>query len=307
MKGTPRKSYENCPLWQVVQGSERLGDSTKRVYLNAIGEWLQFAGEPSTGWSLAQAQAWYKHLCTRVQIKSANCKLAALKYASKRWAALAQRPDLDFANALETRRDNDVKLIRSLTFEEAALLLEACNGTRPSDIRDFAAITIGLRTGMRRMSLVGMLLEKFDRTPEGVQVEVPIKGNRQHKVPLDDVAMAALQPWLNYLKSCGVTAGAVFRGVQGMRGVADEGLSVEGLWKTLKRRARNAGIQDFSPHVLRHTFVTWCRAAGVPDYQIAAVTGHKGGAGLERILGVYTDKSVGRSAIAALPRDLWER
>lgn len=300
LSGSPR---HDCPLWQAVYDSERLGDSTKRVYLNAVNEWLTFAGDRPSAWTLAHTQEWYKALCKRITVRSANCRIAALKYASKRWAALQQRPDLDFAAAVEIRRDEGGKIVRSLSFDEAGELLAACSGTRPADLRDFAAVTLGLRTGMRRMSIVAMRFEKLETT----QVEVPIKGGRLHKVPLDDTAVDALGPWLRFLKKSGISSGPIFRSVTAQGEIGTEALSVEGLWKTLRRRARRAQIDDFSPHVLRHTFVTWCREAGVPDYQIAAVTGHKGGAGLERILGVYTDKGVGRAALEAIPADLWGR
>lgn len=290
----------------VIEQSEKLSDSSKRVYRNAVGEWLDFAGETPSGWNLSQAQTWYKTLCARIAVKSANSRIAALKYASQRWAALSQRPDLDFAGALETRRDSSVKAIRSLSRDEAARLLDACAGRKPVDMRDYAAVTLGLRTGMRRMSLVGSRLDKMEPTPEGVMIEVPIKGGVQHKVPLDETTLYGISPWVQYLKSSKITTGPIFRACD-QATIPDEGLGLEGLWKTLKRRAKKAEIPNFTPHVMRHTFVTWCREAGVPDYQIAAVTGHKGSAGLERILGVYTDKNVGWHAVAAIPVDLWNR
>lgn len=290
----------------VIEQSEKLSESSKRVYRNAVGEWLDFTGENPSGWSLSQAQTWYKTLCARVAVKSANSRVAALKYASQRWAALSQRPDLDFAAALETKRDHSIKSIRSLSYDEAERLLDACSGRRPVDLRDYAAVTLGLRTGMRRMSLVGSRLDKMEPSPQGVLIEVPIKGGVKHKVPLDETTIYGISPWLQYLKANSIASGPMFRACD-QTPIPAEGLGLEGLWKTLKRRAKKAEIPNFTPHVMRHTFVTWCREAGVPDYQIAAVTGHKGGASLERILGVYTDKNVGWNAVAAIPTRLWER
>ena len=59
-----------------------------------------------------------------------------------------------------------------------------------------------------------------------------------------------------------------------------DSLSSDGLYKALKKRAEHLGIEGFHPHAMRHAFVTYARAAGVPDWRINAVTGHKGAEGM---------------------------
>ena len=53
----------------------------------------------------------------------------------------------------------------------------------------------------------------------------------------------------------------------------------------VKRRAKQAGIKrHVHPHILRHSFISWCVAAGVPTYRIKAMTGQKSDA----IIDLYT-------------------
>jgi integrase len=66
------------------------------------------------------------------------------------------------------------------------------------------------------------------------------------------------------------------------------GLSEDGVYRALRGRGDAAGV-TFHPHLLRHTFVTWCRAGGVDELLVAAVTGHKPRAAI-RMLDTYTDK-----------------
>ena len=80
-------------------------------------------------------------------------------------------------------------------------------------------------------------------------------------------------------------------------------LTPDGLYKALQKRAAAAGIVDFHPHILRHTFVTWMRAAKVPTEHVAAVTSHASGdegraSVMERIY--FHKESVAGAAVASV-------
>ncbi len=251
---------------------------TKSRYLGNIREFLRFAGAMPVAWTPDAARRWKEHLRRQVELtpQTINVKLNSLRYASHRYSKLNHNnPAYDFAAILELLPPGPKKRKHALSFEDAAKLIEACRGPRPIDVRDFAMSTVGFRTGMRRFSMCGIRFEDL----VGRKLTITLKGRRRHTLPaLDDVEMAALAPWLGWLRARGVKTGFIFRAlarqrVDGSIPVAAK-LSPHGLYKALIKRAENADVR-FTPHVFRHTFVTWMQDLGLPGYLIQAYTGHK--------------------------------
>ena len=56
---------------------------------------------------------------------------------------------------------------------------------------------------------------------------------------------------------------------------ASRGLAYNGLYRTLAKRARVAGIRNFSPHQLRHTAASRWLAAGGSEGGLMAIAGWK--------------------------------
>lgn len=285
-------------LERIVSSSPRLAPRTKTRYLAAARDWMTFAGADPWRWTPDAAQVYYARLLARIKPQSANTTMHALRYMSRRLAELNHGPD--FAKHVELAPPTaiDVKDQRALTAAEADRLLRACgDGAAPIDLRDYAMIYLGLRTGMRRFSMAGIHFEDFgvDRRTDTRYVEIAIKGRRRHRVPLAPATVAAMQPWLTWLRAHGVTSGPLFRSLAKQRVAATkesyvsaQALSGDGLYKALMARAKLAGIADvFHPHTFRHTMVSWCQRAGLSNAQIAAITGHLPGS---RVLdSTYTD------------------
>lgn len=177
----------------------------------------------------------------------------------------------------------------TLTPEEATKLIGTCDDKTPIDLRDRALIIVGLETGMLCMSLAGMRLEEIKECAAGYPiVRVPIKGKngiarKPYLVPLSDTAVAALAPWLAWLRSKKIVDGPVFRALS--RRVARGGklmyepgstkpMSRITIYQAITRRAKRARLRSISPALFRSTFITWRMAEGLPPYKIAAITGH---------------------------------
>ena len=301
-------------LEDVIIESPKLSEKSKPRYLKTVREFMDHAGWQPSNWTGMAAQSFYNKLLRRMKPQSANATFTRLRYASRRVAQLHNNPQLDFASAVETAKGDDPEEKRALTYAEAGRLLDACRGPRPIDVRDFAIVTLGLKTGMRRFSMTGIHLSDFgrDRKLGHQTVEITLKGGKRFRVPLASAAIEALRPWKGWLTKAGVKGGPLFRSVSrpDMRGDVTIGtaLSDEGLYKALKKRAEKAGI-EFYPHLFRHTFVTWCKEAGMSDYDIAAVTGHVTGSGgnTSTVSRTYTDYAMaGVSGADAIANELWE-
>lgn len=275
-------------LHAIVEESPRLSPRTKTRYARDLDRWIEYAGTDPAGWTRAKAQSFYNDLLTTGGLKpqSANRIMASIAHASS-WRATREGDDgLHFAIYQSAPRAPRADR-RSLTPQEAQALLGACAGTSAIDLRDRAIIVVGLETGMRRMSLAGMTIEGIQaQAQHGYPVAlVPLKGSREglYPVPLSDAAMAALQPWLDWLRARKIKQGPVFRSFTrriGAKGRIEHtpgasGLSAHAIYKLVVSRATAAGLAHLHPHAFRHTFITWRIEQGLQPYQIAVVTGHK--------------------------------
>lgn len=293
-------------LLQIVNGARSLQPNTRRSYANVIRQWLAFAGTNPDGWTVAACQAFYDQLVNSTSIETANVMLTGgLSYALARAAALHPRAGVaDVTRAVDrykANQDPDAEGKRhALTAPQARKLLTACDGVSIIDLRDRAIVTLGLYTGMRRMSLVGVDLTRVRDHGPYVVLKVPIKGGAFYNVPLDARAWAATAPYRAALQRHRPEAGPMFPSFQkprptvddpiGQRAVGAHAMTEDGLYRALNRRAEAAGLQAFSPHIFRHTFATWCRGEPfrVPDHLIEVVTGHKGQRGM--VDRFYTDR-----------------
>lgn len=282
MSATPKSI-----LHAIVDESPRLSSKTKANYARDLDRWIEYAGGDPRGWTRAKAQAFYNDLLAGgLKPQSANRIMAGIAHASS-WRATREGDEgLHFAVYQAAPRAPRADR-RSLTPQEAQALLATCAGSSALDLRDRAMIVVGLETGMRRMSLAGMTIEGIQiQAQHGYPVAlVPLKGSHEglHPVPLSDAAMAALQPWLDWLRAHKIKQGPVFRSFKrriGSKGrieytPSSQGLSPHAIYKLIVGRAVAAGLPHLHPHAFRHTFITWRIEAGLQPYQIAVITGHK--------------------------------
>lgn len=281
-------------LHEIIKRSRGLAPLTKRHYLGDIDQWIEFAGENPIGWTRARAQEFYDYLLDvrKLRPQSANRVIASLQFASKWYAHFQNRPEADFAYVQRAKAHKfDEK--RALRQDEATKLLLSIKHAeaQPADLRDFAIIVTLLETGMRKMSLVSMSIERTLIDAERLAatrtayplawVRVKGAGNEDVSVPLSDTAIAALTPWRVWLAMRGITKGPLFRGLgdkMGPRGpittAAKTKLTLNAINKLLDRRAAAAGIGHIYPHQFRHTFVTWRMMDGLLPHEVAAFTGH---------------------------------
>lgn len=283
-------------LHDVVRRARDLAPSSRARYLRDLDQWIEFAGVDPSGWTPLRAQAFYDQLLDEKELRpqSANRLMASVRYASKWWAHRKGTNALDFAFVHKANATDKIKK-RALTQEQTERLLltlkaEAREGN-PNAMRDFAIIVTLLETGMRKMSLRSMTIERTIVDASHVAttgsrypltwVKLKGGGNEDFSVPLSDTAILAMTLWLGWLGHRGLTHGPLFRaldkriGPQGAYLAASKtALSETAINRLLDQRAIAAGIGHIYPHQFRHTFVTWRADAKLSPHEIAAMTGH---------------------------------
>ena len=263
-------------LETIIMRSRGKADQTKQNYLCAVRSFEAFAGKKHRNGQLVTD--WCDYMAKTMSAESINTYLGALQFATKRLAFLRSDPRADFAYGAERMPEGkQANPARILTTTECRELL-VLESTSLLDLRDHAALQVGLHTGVRRAGLVGWTTDKL----RGQNATFLMKGKKiEVTTPLGVKVLEAVQMWRAVAK---IRIGQILRGI--VPATLDDGegvtesLTADGLYKALKRRAERLGIEGFHPHAMRHAFISHARAAGVPDWRINAVTGHKGAVGM---------------------------
>ena len=149
-------------------------------------------------------------------------------------------------------------------------LLSSPKGESPLAWRDRAMLEIIYATGLRVSELVSLKLSDL-------QMDVGYltafgKRSKQRIVPLGESAIAALQEYLqNGRPGLEKQKGSHFLFLNR----SGEGLTRQGFWKIIKRRALEAGIsQSITPHTMRHSFATHLLENGADLRSVQAMLGH---------------------------------
>jgi len=149
-------------------------------------------------------------------------------------------------------------------------LLSCPKGESPLAWRDRAMLEIIYATGLRVSELVSLKLSDL-------QMDVGYltafgKRSKQRIVPLGETAIAVLQEYLqNGRPGLEKQKGSHFLFLNR----SGEGLTRQGFWKIIKRRALEAGIiQSITPHTMRHSFATHLLENGADLRSVQAMLGH---------------------------------
>lgn len=161
-------------------------------------------------------------------------------------------------------------LPHTLSPGEVERLLASPKGESALACRDRAMLEVLYATGLRVSELISLKMSDL-------QLDVGYltafgKRSKQRIVPLGDEAVRSLshyqeaaRPQLDRQRH----SSYVFLNRSG------EGLTRQGFWKMIKRRATEAGIsRKISPHVLRHSFATHLLDNGADLRSVQAMLGH---------------------------------
>jgi integrase len=105
-----------------------------------------------------------------------------------------------------------------------------------------------------------------------------IKGGREHELYVDDEVIAAMAPWVAFLKPRGIVTGHVFRALKpairppGV--VIGARLHPSSINAIMKQRCEQAGLR-LHPHLMRHCCISWLLGAGASVFRIQQLTGHR--------------------------------
>ena len=184
------------------------------------------------------------------------------------------------------REDNPASLVplprlgkglpKTMMSKEIVSLTETPKMDDPRGLRDAAMIELLYATGLRVSELVSLRLSEVDLN-RGL-VRATGKGQKTRLVPIGEMALKRLQTYLEVSRPELVRRATR----KGLRRVPDalfitargKGMTRQGFAKNLKRYARILGLEDVSPHKLRHSFATHLLEGGADLRSVQAMLGH---------------------------------
>lgn len=192
-----------------------------------------------------------------------------------RWLVAEDELDRDpMANLqMPTVKPKPVPLISDA---DVTKLLRTCEGKSFIERRDQAIIRVLFDTGVRISECAGLELADVDLKHHDV-VRVRGKGDLVRAVPFGAKTARALDRYLRARRDHRLadTTDALWLGIRGP-------YSADGVEYTLKKRAREAGLQDLHAHRFRHTSAHSWLMAGGQERDLKRLMGWKSDAMLER-------------------------
>jgi integrase/recombinase XerD len=256
--------------WLVHLRAERKSPATLRIYragVRAYLAWCADSGQPAILDRNLVAAFTADLLDQGAEPATAQARHLAVRRFSKWLAAEGELP----ADPLDGMRPPklDSKVVPVLSDDQLRALLRACEGRTLRDRRDEALVRLLAETGLRAGECVALRLDDVD-VLGGTLLVRRGKGGAGRLVPFSAQTARALDRYLR-LRRGHVLAdtSALWLGEQG------RGLGYDGLYRTLRKRARAAGIVNFHPHVFRHTAASRWLAAGGSEGGLMTVAGWK--------------------------------
>jgi len=194
-------------------------------------------------------------LIERYAPATARRHLSALRGTLKAAWRLGQIDSENYRRAvdLESVKGETLPAGRMLTSEEIAALMAACaNDPSPAGARDSAMIALLVVAGPRRAEIVGLDVADYDADTGAVTIRHG-KSSKERVVYVDNGAKDALDDWLGVR---GPMDGPLFVPVHQSGRMRIARMTTQAVYNILGKRAREASIEDASPHDMRRTAIS---------------------------------------------------
>jgi site-specific recombinase XerD len=255
-----------------------LSEPTMKRSLNLVAQLLT-NGEADY-LTLNWAALRYKHtaairaaLVKNYEPATVNRVLCALRRVLKEALRLELISPVDYARAVDISSVKASKELRgrALSQEEIDSLMQACFGDRtPAGFRDAALIAILRGAGLRRAEVVNLDLKDFKSDNGQIKVRHG-KGRVDRTVYLAMGASKIVDDWIEIRTD---TDGPLLCQVNKSGRVIKQRLTPQAVLFILQKRCKEVGLEHFSPHDLRRTFVSDLLDAGVDVATVQNLAGH---------------------------------
>lgn len=184
----------------------------------------------------------------------------------------------------------DTKVVPSLTEEQIKALIAACNGKAFRERRDVAIVRVMVETGVRSEELLAMTLPDVDLSA-GTAIIRRGKGGKGRAVWFGPRTGSAIDRYVRMRRTHRLADTPVL-----WLGDGGKQFGYHGLRCALRYRAGLAGIDDFHPHLLRHTAASRWLAAGGSEGGLMALAGWSRRDMIDRYTRATSERRAGEEA-----------
>lgn len=212
-------------------------------------------------------------LAKRYAPATTNKMLAALRGVMKQtWRlGLIDSDTYQRAIDIENLRATTLPKGRALDPEEIAGLFQACaEDPSPGGRRDAAMLAVFWGAGLRRAEVAGLDLDDFDDDECSLTVRNG-KRRKQRTVYLKREGCELVREWI---RERGDDDGPLFCPVSQTGNVRVSRMRGESIRYILRGRQEAAGVEAFSPHDLRRTYISQLLENGVDLITVQQLAGH---------------------------------
>lgn len=252
-----------------------LSVNTTAAYRTDLEQFVDFLRERGVvEWSSVSHDDMLAFLLFLRERRYANSTVARRTAAVKSFYAFLRSEGLVQSDPTE-RIDSpkvDRFLPHSLTPNQVDELLELpLRNPTPERLRDKAMIETLYATGMRVSELVA--LNSHDLDMESESIRCVGKAARERVLPLTPSAVTAIEEYLDIARAhlgrgAAQKSDSLFLNHRGKR------LTRQGFWLILKGYAEELGIEDLTPHTLRHSFASHMLSGGADIRAVQTLLGH---------------------------------
>jgi integrase/recombinase XerC len=266
----------------------RTSDHTVAAYrgdLVGLATFLARGGSSLQTATLPQLRRWLANLQTRGYARTSIARKAASARSLYRYLFRKGQVETNPAALLAAPKTGTL-LPAVLKRGEAAALVEAPRGKDPVALRDRAVLELLYAAGLRVSELCG--LDVDDVSPERGRVRVLGKGSREREVPIGEMAVDALDAYLQEGRARMMPPSggpALFFNRRARRLTPRDVRGMVEQYRQLILAGRRA-----SPHTLRHSFATHLMEGGADIRAVQELLGHANLA----VTQLYTHVSRGR-------------
>ena len=244
--------------WLLHLAAERKSPQTMKTYTDGVKAFLRWAEQEEREPSLDRStvNAFVVHL---LKSGASAATARSRQLAVRRFSAwLADEGEIDTDDLVTLKPPKlDLKVIPELDQDELERLVKVC-GNDFRGLRDEAIIRLMAETGMRAGEVVAMTTEDVNLR-DRVAIVRRGKGGKGRTAPFGHRTGRAIDRYIRRGRSNHRMAHLPNLWL----GDRQRGFSYQALYSALKLRADAVGIQQFTPHMLRHTAAgRWLDAGG---------------------------------------------
>jgi integrase/recombinase XerD len=259
---------ELVPDWLTALRAEAKSPNTIANYTEGVRQflhWCQTSGTPAQ-LTTPNAQAF---LASLLDAGAASTTARTRYTALKRFAAWMVTENIAESDPLVSLVPPklDTKVIAALSDAELHDLVKASQGNTFRDRRDEAIIRLMAETGMRAGECAVLKTSDVD-TVRGNATVHRGKGAKGRMVPFSPKTAQAIDRYTRMRRSHKLAGTDAL-----WLGEKSKTFSYLALYRALVRRAELAGIENFHPHLLRHTAATRWLSAGGSEGGLMAMAG----------------------------------